>query len=226
MVDGHIEILGRSDFQVKVRGFRIELSEIETALASHPLVRDAVAAAIEAGPGDKRLVAWVDTPVENPPADLTAQLRSLLTSKLPEYMIPSAISVLPALPRTANGKIDRKSLPAAAFAAAAPERVFTPAETPQQTKLAKIWADVLKLESVSITDSIFELGADSLLIFRISARANREGLPIQPAQIFQHRTIANLSSLLGSADAESTQTISTGPAIPAASREQFRRRKA
>jgi len=224
--DGHIEILGRSDFQVKVRGFRIELSEIESVLATHPAVRDAVASAVEAGPGDKRLVAWVDSTLATPPADLHVQLRSLLAAKLPEYMIPSVIAVLPALPRTANGKIDRKSLPAPAFAAVAHERVFTPAETPQQTKLAEIWADVLKLESVSITDSIFELGADSLLIFRISARANREGLPIQPAQIFQHRTIANLSSILGNAKNSGAESITTGPAIPKASRDQFRRRNA
>ena len=224
--DGHIEILGRSDFQVKVRGFRIELSEIESVLATHPAVRDAVASAVEAGAGDKRLVAWVDSSLPTPPADLHVQLRSLLAAKLPEYMIPSVIAVLSALPRTANGKIDRKSLPAPAFAAVAQERVFTPAETPQQTKLAEIWADVLKLESVSITDSIFELGADSLLIFRISARANREGLPIQPAQIFQHRTIANLSSILGNPNLSGTESIATGPAIPKASRDQFRRRNA
>lgn len=222
--DGHIEILGRSDFQVKVRGFRIELNEIESVLAGHPAVRDAVASAVEASAGDKRLVAWVDSSLETPPADLSAQLRSLLTAKLPEYMIPSVIAVLPALPRTANGKIDRKSLPNPAFATVSQERIFTPAETPQQTKLAAIWADVLKLESVSITDSIFELGADSLLIFRISARANREGLPIQPAQIFQHRTIANLSSILASTISSGAETLSAGPAIPAASRDKFRRR--
>ena len=210
----------------KVRGFRIELNEIESVLTTHPAVRDAVASAVEAGAGDKRLVAWVDSTLDTPPADLQVQLRSLLAAKLPEYMIPSVIAVLPALPRTANGKIDRKSLPPPAFAAVAHERVFTPAETPQQTKLAEIWADVLKLESVSITDSIFELGADSLLIFRISARANREGLPIQPAQIFQHRTIANLSSILGNANVSGTESIATGPVIPKASRDQFRRRNA
>jgi amino acid adenylation domain-containing protein len=224
--DGHIELLGRTDFQVKVRGFRIELSEIETVLASHPAVRDAVAAAVEVGPGDKRLAAWVDTSLTQPPEDLDAQLYSLLSAKLPEYMRPAVITVLPALPRTANGKIDRKSLPEPAFAGKTKARPFTPAVTPQQKKLAAIWADVLKLEQVSITDSIFELGADSLLIFRISARAGREGLPIQPAQIFQHRTIANLSSLLGEATTASPEHIPAGPAISAVSREKFRRTRA
>jgi len=223
--DGHIELLGRTDFQVKVRGFRIELSEIETILASHPAVRDAVAAAIEFAPGDKRLVAWVDSALAELPADLDAQLYSLLSEKLPEYMRPAVITALPALPRTANGKIDRKSLPVPALAGKTQKRAFTPAVTPQQKKLAAIWADVLKLEQVSITDSIFELGADSLLIFRISARASREGLPLEPTQIFQHRTIANLSNILGNARTADPELVTAGTAIPAVPRERFRRAK-
>ena len=223
---GHIELLGRIDFQVKVRGFRIELGEIEAALASHPAVRDAVATAVEVGPGDMRLVAWVDSALTSPPADLSTQLRTLLTAKLPEYMHPAIIAVLPALPRTANGKIDRKSLPEPAFGGPTKARLFTPAATPEQKKMAAIWADILKLDKVSITDSIFELGADSLLIFRISARAGQEGLPIQPAQIFQHRTIANLSSVLGEARILSPEKTPAGSPIAAVSREKFRRTRA
>jgi amino acid adenylation domain-containing protein len=223
---GHIELLGRIDFQVKVRGFRIELGEIEAALASHPAVRDAVATAIQVGSGDTRLAAWVDSALVKPPADLDAQLHSLLTAKLPEYMHPTIITVLPALPRTANGKIDRKSLPEATFGGQTKVRQFTPAATPQQEKLAAIWADILKLDRVSITDSIFELGADSLLIFRISARAGQEGLPIKPAQIFQHRTIANLSDALVEARISSPEKAPVGPVISAVSREKFRRTNA
>jgi amino acid adenylation domain-containing protein len=224
--DGSIELLGRSDFQVKVRGFRIELGEIEAVLASHPAVRDAVATAVEVGPGDTRLAAWVDSALAQAPADLDEQLRALLTSKLPEYMHPAVIRLLPALPRTANGKIDRKALPEPAFGGQTKARGFTPATTPEQEKLAAIWADILKLDRVSITDSIFELGADSLLIFRISARAGQEGLPIQPAQIFQHRTIANLSSALGEARISSPGKATSSPVIAAVSRERFRRTKA
>jgi amino acid adenylation domain-containing protein len=223
---GHVEVLGRTDFQVKIRGFRIELSEIEATLNSHPAVRDAVAAAIADDHGDKRLAVWVDSTMSPAPADLESQLYTLLSQKLPSYMQPSAITVLPALPRTANGKIDRKALPAPHFASRAQARIFTPAETPQQKKLAQIWAEVLKLDRVSITDSIFELGADSLLIFRLSARAVREGLPVQPAQIFQHRTIANLSRALGESDLLELAQVAPGPAIPAVSRERFRRPKA
>jgi amino acid adenylation domain-containing protein len=224
--DGHIELLGRTDFQVKVRGFRIELGEIENVLASHSAVRDAVVTAVEVEPGNKQLVAWVDSTLPQPPEDLNAQLHSLLSVRLPEYMRPTAITVLPALPRTANGKIDRKSLPVSGFEGKTRKQTFTPAITPQQKKLTEIWADVLKLERVSITDSIFELGADSLLIFRISARARQEGLPIHPMQIFQHRTIANLSIALGESKTADPKLILAGPVIPAVPRERFRRTKA
>jgi hypothetical protein len=177
-------------------------------------------------PGERRLAAWVDSASAEVPADLDAQLRTLLTAKLPEYMHPAVITVLPALPRTANGKIDRKSLPQPAFCGRTNEREFIPATTPEQEKLAAIWADILKLDRVSITDSIFELGADSLLIFRISARAGQEGLPIRPAQIFQHRTIANLSSALGEGTIQSPDKSPAHPAIAAVPREKFRRTKA
>lgn len=223
--DGHIEVLGRTDFQVKIRGFRIELSEIEATLNTHPGVRDAVAAAIADDHGDKRLAVWVDSTVNPVPADLESELFTLLAQKLPSYMQPSAITILPAMPRTANGKIDRKALPAPHFASRAQARIFTPPETPKQKKLAQIWAEVLKLDRVSITDSIFELGADSLLIFRLSARAVREGLPVQPAQIFQHRTIANLSRVLGESDLLGLAQVTPGPPIAAVSRERFRRPK-
>jgi amino acid adenylation domain-containing protein len=221
--DGQMEVLGRTDYQVKVRGFRIELGEIEAALTSHPAVRDAVAAAVEDERGEKRLAAWVDLAVDDSPADLEAQLYSLLLEKLPEYMLPAVTTVLVSLPRTSNGKIDRKSLPPPAFAGKSQVRTFTPPETPQQRKLAAIWAEVLKVEKVSITDSIFELGGDSLLIFRISARAGREGLPLQPEQIFRHRTIANLSKVLGESGTSGTERSPAGPTIPAVSRERFRR---
>jgi amino acid adenylation domain-containing protein len=221
--NGRIELLGRTDYQVKIRGFRIELGEIDAALASHPAVRDAVTLAVEVKPGDKRLAAWVDSSLPESPADLSDQLYAVLSVKLPEYMRPAVITILRSLPRTANGKIDRKALPAPSFAAKTQQRTYIPPETPEQEKLAKIWADVLNVERVSITDSIFELGADSLLIFRISARAGREGLPIQPTQIFQHRTIANLSKVIGEGKIGENGTA-TG-AITAVSRDRFRRSK-
>jgi hypothetical protein len=225
LADGHVELLGRKDFQVKVRGFRIELGEIEATLASHPAVRDAVVMAVEIAPGDKRLAAWIDSAVSSTSAGLEGQLHSLMLERLPEYMRPAAITVLSALPRTANGKIDRKALLAPGFLGKKQDRKFTPAVTPQQKKLAAIWAEILKLDRVSITDSIFELGADSLSIFRISARAGREGLPLQAAQIFQHRTIANLTSVLEAGGMEDSAQVSASITIPAVARDKFRRTK-
>jgi acyl carrier protein len=224
--DGSIELLGRTDYQVKVRGYRIELGEVETALASHPAVRDAVVLAIDIGAGEKQLAAWVDSDVQPLPSDLSATLRALLATKVPEYMVPSTISVLSALTRTPNGKIDRKTLPSPMTSNTKASRAFTPAETPRQKKLAEIWADVLKLDKVSITDSIFELGADSLMIFRISARAKKEGLVIQPAQIFQMRTIADLACALDKDRAANLEPVALGSTILPVSREKFRRTRA
>ena len=181
---GRVELLGRTDFQVKIRGYRIELGEIEAALNRHPAVRESVVLAHtskSAGAAITRLVAYVDagSSAEHATA-LTADLLTMLAATLPEYMIPAAILPLPQLPRSPNGKIDRKSLPdAEAFLKAGlhdSQRPFTPPCTADQKKLAEIWADVLMLDRVSITDSIFELGADSLLIFRIAARSQKEGL--------------------------------------------------
>src|ERR1700744_4513763 len=154
-----------------------------------------------------------------------AQLITLLRDPLPGFMIRAAILALPQLPRTPNGKIDRKSLPdAEAFLKSGPylsQRSFTPATTDDQKKLAQIWGDVLMLERVSITDSIFELGADSLLIFRIAARSQKEGLPVTAAQIFKHRTILALSDALKSGPEAKTAAIKVTPRIAVAPRKTY-----
>lgn len=221
--DGHIELLGRVDHQVKIRGYRIELGEIENTLTEHSAVRDAVVIAFDDGLGHKRLAAYVDSALSELPADLPVQLNTLLAAKLPDYMVPAVVMPLPVLPRTPNGKIDRKALPSPAFDGAVRDREFVPPKTPQQRKMAQIWSEVLQLDRVSITDSIFELGADSLLIFRIAARTAREGININPAQIFQHRTIANLSAALEALDNEHSEPVTVFPAITAVPRDRFRR---
>ena len=227
---GVIELLGRTDFQVKIRGYRIELGEIEVALNRHPAVREAVVVAHtskNAGAAITRLVAYVDAgnSAEHATA-LTADLLTMLSGTLPEYMIPAAILALPQLPRSPNGKIDRKSLPDAdAFLKAglhSAQRPFTAPTTVEQKKLAEIWADVLMLDRVSITDSIFELGADSLLIFRIAARSQKEGLAVTAAQIFKHRTILALSEGLGEQAETKSNTIKVAPRIAVAPRKSFR----
>lgn len=222
--NGQIELLGRSDFQVKIRGYRIELGEIESVLRQHPAIKEAAVIAVDDNIGHKRLTAYVST--TEAAAELPAKLHSLLASKLPEYMIPAAIVPLEKLPQTPNLKIDRKALQKMELTAPATEVSYTAPETPQQIKLAAIWADVLKLDRVGITDSIFDLGADSLLIFRIAARAGVEGLPINPTQIFQHRTIASLSTALEESNGTETPAVTTAAPIQAVSRERFRRPRA
>jgi amino acid adenylation domain-containing protein len=223
--DGCIELLGRADFQVKIRGYRIELNEIEAALMKHREVKEAIVTQHKSeAAGVTRLVAYIaaETSRDDAAANaLIAQFPAFLGRTLPEYMIPAAFVVLDKLPRTANGKIDRKSLPQpSGFGAELLSRPFVPASTPTQKQLAAIWADVLELSAIGISDSIFELGADSLLIFRIAARAQREGLPVTATLIFQLRTVAKIC------DALERQTVTVPvrrPArIAAAARENYR----
>jgi amino acid adenylation domain-containing protein len=214
--DGSIELLGRADFQVKIRGYRIELAEIEAAIASHPRVLEAVVTAHKFETGTTRLVAYVVGAVD------TAELPGFLGHTLPEFMVPAGFVVLPQLPRTANGKLDRKSLPDLSGSAAEAVRPFVPASTPEQKQLSRIWADVLDLSQVSINDSIFELGADSLLIFRIAARAQRENLPVNATLIFQQRTIAGVCAALEQIAQPAVKPTRLTSRIAAVARESYR----
>jgi aryl carrier-like protein len=227
---GLVELLGRTDFQVKIRGYRIELGEIEAALNRHPAVRESVVVAhISNGASTAitRLVAYVDagSSAEHATA-LATDLNAMLAGVLPEYMIPAAILPLPELPRSPNGKIDRKSLPdAETFLKTglhASGRTFKPPVTEDQKRLAQIWGDVLMLDQVSITDSIFELGADSLLIFRIAARSQKEGMPLTAAQIFKHRTILALSDAISEQPVTKSTTAETARRIAVAPRKSYR----
>ncbi|HEU4556430.1 MAG TPA: amino acid adenylation domain-containing protein, partial [Longimicrobium sp.] len=160
--DGTLEFVGRIDHQVKIRGFRIELGEIEGALRRSEGVDDCVVVAREDVSGEKRLVAYVVGDVG------AGVLRDRLRRILPEYMVPAAFVVLEALPLTANGKLNRKALPAPEYAAEA-DRYVAP-RTPTEEVLAGIWAEVLRLERVGVTESFFDLGGHSLLIMRLLAR--------------------------------------------------------
>ncbi|HEU0079849.1 MAG TPA: condensation domain-containing protein, partial [Longimicrobiaceae bacterium] len=186
MADGTLEYLGRLDEQVKIRGFRIELGEIEVRLAEHPEVREAVVLAREDVPGDRRLVAYVVGAVD---ADA---LRSHMRQGLPEYMVPSAFVVLDRLPLTANGKVDRKALPAPELASA--EDGYVAPRTPVEEVLAGIWAEVLRLERVGVHDSFFDLGGHSLLATRVVSRVRAvfaTELPLRA--LFEGPTVAELA---------------------------------
>jgi len=205
--DGTVELLGRVDFQVKIRGYRIELGEIEAALAAHPQVREAIVLDQKTGT-TARLLAFVDAgdaASEATAAPLIAELHAQLERALPAYMVPQVIVALRELPRLPNSKVDRKALlqiSPGQTEGAQTKRAFTAPVTAQEEKMAALWADVLQLEKVSTTESIFELGADSLAIFRIAARCQREGLSLKATDIFEHRTIVNLcrSLFIKSAD--------------------------
>ena len=163
--DGELDFLGRLDHQVKVRGFRIELGEVETALLEHSEVAEAVVDARGEG-AERRLVAWVGSAHPG----LAPALAAHLGSRLPAFMIPSAILVLDALPRTPNGKVDRGRLPdPGATGGEAPEGFLTP-RTPLEETIAAVWADLLGIERVGARDSFFSLGGHSLLAARAVSR--------------------------------------------------------
>src|SRR6185436_15438453 len=193
--DGNLEFLGRADFQVKVRGFRIELGEIEVTLAQHPAVREAVVTAREEPPGEKRLVAYLVFRAELP-APTVEELRGFVQSKLPDYMVPSAFVALAALPVSANGKLDRKALPAPEEAARpALGSAYAAPRDETEAALAGIWQELLRVERVGVHDNFFALGGDSILSIQIIARAARAGLRLTARQVFDHQTVAELAAV-------------------------------
>ncbi|MFJ6050452.1 amino acid adenylation domain-containing protein [Streptomyces sp. NPDC092307] len=193
--DGRIAFLGRVDDQVKLRGFRIELGEIESALTAGEGVDRAVALVREDLPGFPHLVGYV-TPAAQGPVPDAAGLRREVAERLPEYMVPSAVVVLDAFPLTANGKIDRRSLPAPDLAATAGAGARTPRGAREEI-LCGIFADVLGLESVGPDDDFFTLGGHSLSAARVIARV-RTALSTECGirDVFEARTVAALAALL------------------------------
>ncbi|MFI9050849.1 amino acid adenylation domain-containing protein [Streptomyces sp. NPDC053427] len=191
--DGVIEYLGRADDQVKVRGFRIELGEIESALAAHPDVAQSVVVAREGRAGGKQLVGYV-VPQPGAEAPDTAQLRELLSRTLPDYMVPTVVVALDALPMTSSRKVDRKALPApdpALFASAA-ARVAP--RTALEETLAGIWMQVLKLDGVGVTDNFFELGGNSILSIQVISRVRKTfGIELSARALFDRPTIAGFA---------------------------------
>ncbi|HEV2736583.1 MAG TPA: phosphopantetheine-binding protein, partial [Longimicrobiaceae bacterium] len=192
------------DQQVKVRGFRIEPGEIEAALGSHPVVREAVVVVRDDVPGERRLVAY--GVVEEGAEISVGELRAHLSARLPEYMIPAAYVVLPALPLSANGKVDRRALPAPEQAA---ETEYVAPRTVVEELLCSIWAELLGVERVGVHDDFFALGGHSLLATRMAFRAMQSfGVEVPLRALFEMPTIAALAvaledqMLLGLDDAE------------------------
>ena len=201
---GALEFLGRTDFQVKVRGFRIEPGEVEAALRVHPAVRETVVVAHPGAGGDNQLVAyWVAA--EGAAAPSAEDLRAFLAKVLPEYMLPAIFVPLAALPLNPNGKVDRKALPASA-AARGELAGSVPPRNAREELLAGIWLEVLGLAQVGIHDNFFQLGGDSILSIQVVARARKAGLLLTARQFFDNQTIAALAAVAGSAaDAEAAE---------------------
>ena len=192
--DGCLTHLGRQDFQVKIRGHRIETAEIELALLEIPNVREAVVAARAGRADEPELVAYV-VPT-SPPAPAPAELRAELAARLPGYMVPSAFVALAALPLTETGKVDRLALPAPGRARALASPPAAP-RTSAERVLAEIWRDVLELDAVGIHDEFLALGGDSLLASRILARVERAfAVELQPSALLRAATIADMAALL------------------------------
>jgi amino acid adenylation domain-containing protein/non-ribosomal peptide synthase protein (TIGR01720 family) len=193
--DGQIEFVGRSDEQVKVRGFRVELGEIEAVLAQHEAVSQAVVLVAEDAPGQKRLVAYVVRRAGVAPT--TSELRSFLAAKLPSHMLPSTFVTLEKLALTASGKVDRAALPVPESVRPTLKQTYAPPRNPLEERLTRVWAELLKLERVGIHDDFFELGGDSLLatqfISRVFQRLKVE-LPVR--RLFENPTVAEFGALI------------------------------
>ncbi|GAB35013.1 non-ribosomal peptide synthetase [Gordonia otitidis] len=187
--DGRVECLGRTDHQVKVRGFRVELGDIETALTALSGVSGAVVSSV-----DGRLVAYVTADSSCTEVDLAQSTwRRDLAAVLPDYMVPSALVVLDAFPLTPNGKIDRRALPAPDYAAYAARS--RPPSSPAERDLAGAFAAVLGLPAVGAEDDFFALGGDSIVAVRVVSAAAQAGWEITPLQVFDHPTVAALATV-------------------------------
>jgi amino acid adenylation domain-containing protein len=205
--DGTLEFLGRADEQVKLRGYRVEPAEVETALRSHPAVREAVAVVQLGDTVEPRLVAYctVEGLVD------TERLRAHLAEWLPEYMMPSAIVALAELPRTPSGKIDRQALPDPDLTAAQSSEYVEP-RTPLEQAVAEIWAQVLGVPKVGIEDDFFALGGHSLLATQVVAQVRSDfavDLPLH--SLFTCPTVASLAgeimSMMGDSEGDETARL-------------------
>ncbi len=235
--DGNIEFLGRADDQVKLRGFRMELGEIEAALRGHPAVREAAVVVREDAPGDKRLVAYIITDQEQRTKPVLSEvegnkeqtseeshsqfsilnsqfseLRRHLNTRLPDYMIPAAFVTLEALPLTANGKVDRHALPAPDRDGPVAGRPFAMPRTPTEELLAGVWAAVLRRERISVEDNFFDLGGHSLLVTQVLARVREIfGVELPVSALFEATSVASLAERVERARREAQGLPASAP---------------
>ncbi|MGY0701602.1 plipastatin non-ribosomal peptide synthetase PpsC [Bacillus subtilis] len=198
--DGTIEYVGRIDDQVKVRGYRVELGEIESALRQIDGVKEAAVLARTGQSGSKELFGYISVKA----GTNAEQVRSLLARSLPNYMIPAYIIEMETLPLTSNGKLNRKALPEPNFTS---KQTYAPPRNDLEDQLVLIWQEVLDIQRIGIEDSFFELGGDSIKALQVSARLGRYGLSLQVSDLFRHPKIKDLSPFIR----KSERIIEQGP---------------
>jgi acyl carrier protein len=189
--DGNIEFLGRIDQQVKIRGFRVEPAEVETVLTQFPGVRRAVVLAEPDSDGNTQLAAYVES--DQIPG--TPELRSYLSSRLPEYLVPARFVAVRAIPLTSNGKVDTRSLAALGNTDSSQAHALAAPGNPDEEKLAAIWREVLHRDRVGVHDNFFDLGGHSLLAMQIISRVrSRFGVQLPVQTFLATPTVADLAA--------------------------------
>jgi amino acid adenylation domain-containing protein len=200
LADGNIMFIGRTDFQLKVRGFRVELGEIEANLLAQPGVETAVVMPYTAADGQTALVAYFTVEAGADPAPNQQTLHSALSQTLPNYMVPAIWVPLAAMPRTPNDKIDRKALPVPGLEEIERTLPFVAPRTEVEQQLHTLWQTLLNLPEISIHDSFFQLGGHSLLATQLVSRVQKQfNVKLQLRDVFEHSTIAQIAQLVETA---------------------------
>ncbi len=203
--DGCLEFLGRSDFQVKVRGYRVELEEVEAVLSRHPAVQETAVIAYEDDSGDNSLAAYI---VINQEQETTiSELNRFMKEKLPEYMIPSHFVMLDEMPLTSNGKVNRQALPKLEAVRPELEEDFVPPRDDLEIRLTRIWEDIIGIEPVGVKDNFFDLGGHSLHIMSLFTQIQRMfDRNLSPSTLLQSPTVEQLASILRHERAEESSS--------------------
>jgi acyl carrier protein len=191
--DGYLELLGRSDSLVKIRGFRVELAAVEAAMRELDTVADVAVLSLPDATGEASVVAYV---VLTGDGDVGG-VRHALATRLPDYMIPSAFVVLDALPFTRSGKVDRKALPLPAQHVTISARAWQAPRTSAEEVLVSLWSDILKVDRIGVADDFFELGGHSLLAARVIAKVNEQfRVSLVLRALYDAPTVARLAALI------------------------------
>lgn len=214
-VDGQLEYLGRTDEQVKIKGFRVELGEIETVLLNHPMVRES-AVVLGGNDGEKRLLGYVvlqNANWEGNERTRVEEIRAYLKRELPEYMVPSELIVLERMRLTNNGKVNRNALPLPTREVYEDDDGHATQFGPVEQILISTWREILNLRHIDVTDNFFSLGGDSIMAVEVAFRAKSKGLTIHPVQLFRYPTIAELAGNLSAPAQDFVEERQKGEAV-------------